>query len=354
MSLTVLSVAYPFAAVGPDAVGGAEQVLWQLDRALAAAGNRSVVVAREDSQVAGTLVAVPRRGGTIAEASRRAAWQAHRQAMAAAQALFPIDFVHMHGIDFHRYLPPQGLPVLATLHLPPDWYPPEALRPARPGTWLNCVSQSQQRACPPGAPLLAPIGNGVDVEAFTARQSKRRFALFLGRICPEKGVHVAVEAARRAAMPLVLAGEVFPYPEHRRYFAEEVAPRLDDERRFIGPVGGARKRRLLAAARCLLVPSLVPETSSLVAREALAAGTPVVAFPAGALAEAIEHGRTGFLVGDVGEMAEAIGTARGLDPAACRQTARERFPLARMVERYLEVYAMLAGSAGQARLAGAA
>jgi glycosyltransferase involved in cell wall biosynthesis len=354
MSLTILSVAYPFTAVGPDCVGGAEQVLWQLDRALAAVGHRSIVVAREDSQVAGSLVAVPKRGGIIAEASRQAAWQAHRQAMAAAQALLPIDLVHMHGIDFHRYLPPPGLPVLATLHLPPNWYPREALFPTRPGTWLNCVSESQQRACPPGTPLLRTIGNGVDVDSFAISQPKRRFALFLGRICPEKGVHVAVEAARRAAMPLIIAGKTFPYPEHQRYFAEEVAPRLDDERRFIGPVGGARKRRLLAAARCLLVPSLATETSSLVAREALAAGTPVVAFPAGALAETIEHGRTGFLVGDVTQMAEAIGRTHGLDPAACRQVARERFPLARMVERYLEAYGMLAGRAGQARFAGAA
>jgi len=354
MSLTILSVAYPFAAVGPDSVGGAEQVLGQLDAALVAAGHRSIVVSREDSRVAGTLVAVPPRDGTIAEAARQAAWLAHRRAIAAAIERFPVDLVHMHGIDFHRYLPPPGVPVLATLHLPPGWYPAEALRPARPSTWLNCVSESQQRACPPGLYLLAPIANGVDVDAFAGRHAKRRFALFLGRVCPEKGVHIAVQAARRAGVPLIVAGEVFPYEAHRRYFAEAVGPRLDRERRFIGPVGGARKRRLIAAARCLLVPSLAPETSSLVAREALAAGTPVVAFPAGALAETIEHGRTGFLVRDADEMAEAIRLAPGIDPARCRRTARERFLLARMVESYLATYAALAGRGNSPRLAGAA
>lgn len=354
MGLTILSVAFPFAAVGPDSVGGAEQVLGQLDAALVAAGHRSIVVARQDSRVAGTLVPVPKRDGAIDAAARQAAWRAHRRAIAAALARFPVDLVHMHGLDFHRYLPPPGVPVLATLHLPPSWYPPQALRPARPGTWLNCVSDSQQRTCPPGLNLLAPIPNGVDPDAFAGRHAKRRLALFLGRICPEKGVHIAADAARSAGVPLVIAGEVFPYEAHRRYFAEEVAPRLDREQRFIGPVGGARKRRFLAAARCLLVPSLAPETSSLVAREALAAGTPVVAFPAGALAETVEHGRTGFLVRDGAEMAEAIALAAGIDPAACRQSACERFPLTRMIESYLAAYAALAGRLEAPRLAGAA
>lgn len=324
-------------------------MLHQLDRALVAAGHRSLVVAREDSRVAGALLAVPKREGTIDEAVRRAAWRAHRETIASALARWPVDLVHMHGVDFHRYLPLSGPPVLATLHLPPSWYPPEALRPARPATWLQCVSENQQRACPPGLRLVGPIENGTDVDAFAARHAKRRFALFLGRICPEKGVHIAIDAAKRAGVPLLIAGETFPYDTHQRYFAEEVAPRLDRERRLIGAVGWPRKRRLLAAARCLLVPALAPETSSLVAREALAAGTPVIAFPSGALADIVEHGRTGFLVHDAEEMAEAIQHASNLRPTHCQQAARQRFPLARMIERYFNTYHWLA-----ARLSGAA
>src|SRR5690606_1063450 len=132
---------------------------------------------------------------------------------------------------------------------------------------------------------LPPIENGVPVEALGARVRKRGFALALGRICPEKGYHLALEAAHRAGLPLLLAGAVFRYAAHERYFREEIAPRLDSLRRFIGAVPLGRKRRLLAAARCVVVPSLVPETSSLVAMEALASGTPVVAFPVGALAD---------------------------------------------------------------------
>src|SRR5206468_1110363 len=95
------------------------------------------------------------------------------------------------------------------------------------------------------------------------RVRKRGYALALGRICPEKGFHLALEAAHEAGCALLLGGQVFPYPEHQRYFDTQVAPRLDRCRRYLGPVALARKRRLLAGARCLLAPSLVPETSAM-------------------------------------------------------------------------------------------
>ncbi|HEU0052459.1 MAG TPA: glycosyltransferase, partial [Longimicrobium sp.] len=111
---------------------------------------------------------------------------------------------------------------------------------------------------------------------------------------------------------------------------------------FAGAMDFRRKRRALSAARCLLVPSLVEETSSLVAMEALACGTPVIAYPKGALPSIVEHGRTGFLVNDVGEMAEAIRAADGIDPEECRRAARECFSAERMVELYFETYRLLA------------
>ncbi|HEU4631431.1 MAG TPA: glycosyltransferase, partial [Gemmatimonadaceae bacterium] len=122
--------------------------------------------------------------------------------------------------------------------------------------------------------------------------------------------------------------------------------------RFIGPVSARRKRRLLAAARCVVIPSLVPETSSLVAIEALASGTPVVAHPAGALAGIVDHGRTGFLVHDEAEMADAIAQAPGIDPAACRAAARERYAGARMSGEYLETYRRLASGGGRSSTLG--
>ncbi len=347
--LTVLSVAYPLAPVGPDSVGGAEQVLSAVDRALVAAGHRSVVVAQEGSTVAGVLRPVPRPAGALDDAARAKAQADTAGVVAEALRAERVDAVHLHGIDFHAYLPPPGPPALVTLHLPPSWYPAEALRPSRPGTWLHGVSASQHAALldARAEPLLPFVPNGVPVEALGAARhhARRSFALALGRVCPEKGQHFALEAARAAGMPLLIGGAVYPYEAHERYFAEEVAPRLDRRRRFLGPVGFARKRRLLAAARCVLVPSTAPETSSLVAMEAAACGTPVVAFASGALPEVVEHGRTGFLVPpDAAAMAEAIGRvgALRLDPEGIRRVARGRFSDARMAGDYLALFRRLA------------
>jgi len=118
MPLTILNVAYPLAPVGPDAVGGAEQVLSQLDRALVDAGHQSIVIACEGSRVAGTLVSVPQANGPLADTQIDAARARHGQAIVAALDRWRIDVVHLHGADFYTYLPPAGIPVLATLHLP--------------------------------------------------------------------------------------------------------------------------------------------------------------------------------------------------------------------------------------------
>lgn len=343
MSLAILSVAYPFAPVRPDTAGGAEQVLGSLDAALVAAGHRSIVIASEGSQVAGRLVPTEPAAGAIDDAARARAWAAHRRAIARVLATERVDLVHFHGIDFHAYLPPPArVPLLATLHLPPAWYPPAVFTDMRSDLHLHAVSRSQHAACPPGARLLAPVPNGVPVQALAARVRKRGYAIALGRICPEKNLHVALDAGRRAGVPVLLGGQVFPYEAHERYFREEVVPRLDHARRFLGPLPFARKRRLLAGARCLLLPTLAPETSSLVAMEALACGTPVVAFASGALPEIVEHGATGFLVRDAQEMADAIAACAALDPGRCRAVARERFPLEGMVRRYFDLYHQLA------------
>jgi glycosyltransferase involved in cell wall biosynthesis len=340
--LSVLSVAYPLAPVTPDPAGGAEQVLAQLDRALVAAGHRSIVIAPEGSEVAGELVAIPAVPAVIGDAERAEAQAAVRTRMAELIGRERIDLVHLHGIDFPDYLPAPGPPVVTTLHMPPDWYAPGALTPARPRTHLVPVSRHQAGRAPADARLLPPIPNGVDAAAYRADEVKGPHAVVLGRVAPEKGFHDAVDAAKRARVPLVAAGKLFPYPAYLRYFLEQVRPRLDGLRRFIGPVAGAAKRRLLARARCVLIPSTAPETSSLVAMEALASGTPVIAYRSGALPEIVEEGVTGFLVDDVAGMADAIGRIGAIDSAACRRAAEEGFSLRTTTAAYLDLYARLA------------
>lgn len=339
--MRVLSVAYPFAPVRADTPGGAEQVLLALDRALVRSGHKSFVVAQQSSRICGELLPVPDLTGRIDKETAAFMRQSCRAAIRKALRDLEIDLVHMHGFDFHEYMPPDGVPVLVTLHLPLAWYPATALRPRRPRTFFNCVSRSQTRSLPDGAGPFEHIDNGVDIDGWSelpALSGQSGYALSMGRICPEKGFHIAMEAASKARVPFILAGAVFRYAAHEEYFMDRIAPRLSDSCRFVGAAGPERKKRLLSGAMCLVVPSVVPETSSLVAMEALASGTPVVAFPNGALAEIVEDGRTGFLVKDEREMSQAIRECSSLSPEACRKAAAQRFSSVKMIEEYFETY----------------
>jgi glycosyltransferase involved in cell wall biosynthesis len=338
MTLRVLQVAYPFAPVRPDAVGGAEQILYELDRGLVETGHRSTVVACEGSEVCGAL----ELDGPQEEAldalrcvSRRAGLRQRLEVILREQRF---DLVHFHGVDFYEYLPTAALPMLATLHLPPSFYPIDVFQGGERAVLLNCVSVSQHRSCPESERLVAPILNGIRTSNFSPSYDKADYLLVLGRICPEKGYHLALEVAHRLDVPLVLAGKVYPYPEHVRYFEEAIRPRLDDKRRFYGPVGPLERAALLSSARCLLVPSLVEETCSLVALEAMASATPVIAFRRGALPEVVSDGLTGYVVEDVEAMAAAVGKLDALDGRACRRIAVERFSVERMVSAYLRLY----------------
>lgn len=343
MSLTVVSVAYPLAPVGPDSVGGAEQLQCLLDHALVEGGHESIVIAARGSQTAGRLIELP------ASAEGELTPQVHRQAIEQVRMLLSqvlerthVDVVHMHGVDFPDYWPVTAVPLMATMHLPLSWYPASVFRSKRPNTLLCCVSKSQRSQCPPAHINVTSVLNGIRVQSCSGTSHKSDYALVLSRICEEKGIHLALRAARSGNFPLLIAGQVFGYPEHLRYYEQEIIPLLDPMRRFIGPATLAQKRPLLSEARCLLVPSLVEETSSLVTMEALASGTPVIAFRRGALPELIQHGRTGFLVENEREMADAIHYIDDINPDDCRQYAWRHFSSDRCVAEYFALYEKLA------------
>ena len=340
--LTVLNVAYPFAPVRLETAGGAEQVVSVLDHALYERGAVSLVVACSGSRIKGHLIRTPRVRCPQDENETGWAWRNHSRAIEKARERWAVDLIHLHGLDFQHYLPAPGIPVLATLHLPPAWYSPAIFGIERPGTYLQCVSASQRQACPESKILVPTIENGVAVSRMPFKALKAGYVLSLGRICPEKGYDIAIRAARQAKRPLIIAGEIYPYEAHSRYFREDLLPHIDGSScRFIGRVGWSGKCALMANARCVLIPSLVPETSSLVAMESLACGTPVIAFPAGALGDIVDSGKTGFLVESEEEMAAAIEKAGDIDPVLCRTTALERFPAERMIRRYLNLYTEL-------------
>jgi glycosyltransferase involved in cell wall biosynthesis len=352
MRLTVLNVAYPFAPVGPDAVGGAEQILSELDRALYAAGHISLVAACEGSRTAGQLFSVPLPPDSeLNDAGRRWSRAAFQSVIDRALASRHVDLIHMHGFDFHQYRLPVNTPVLVTLHLPTQWYPP-AIWNGRSRMVYQFVSESQRQSAPPQLREGPVVPNGVALPSFSARR-KGDYALALGRICPEKNLHEALEAGNRAGVRVLLGGQVFPYAEHRTYFSSRIEPLLGRDaiprHEFVGTLSAERKSELLQSAKCLLHPTLAPETSSLVAMEAMAAGTPVIAYRSGALPEIVEDGMTGFLVDDAWQMARAIERVDNIRPEDCRHAAEGRFSRERMVRQYFELYEVIAGTGGLAR-----
>jgi glycosyltransferase involved in cell wall biosynthesis len=338
--LTILSVAYSLAPVTRATSGGAEQVLSMLDEAIVAAGHRSIVVAYAGSELQGELVSTPEADWPLTDDVQRAARARHRMALESVLKTTHVDVIHFHGIDVADVVTPTAIPMVTTVHLPPEWYPADFLM--RRDMHFVCVSNSQRAKFPGEAGV---IHNGVDLNIFHPGRGTRdpgQFVFALGRICEEKNLHAAIDAARMADVDLILAGGVSGYPAHQEYFHERVEPRLDARRQFIGSVGLPEKAEYFANARCVLVPSLVAETSSLVAMEALACGTPVIAFRSGALPEVVQHGVTGFIVDSTDEMAQAIGRIDTIDRARCRRVAEERFDARRMAAEYLDLYTRIA------------
>jgi glycosyltransferase involved in cell wall biosynthesis len=350
MPLTVLSVSYSLGHVAPRSAGGAEQVLTALDAALVRSGHRSVVLAPAGSRCDGLLIPAQIPRGIFDDNAKHEARRIFKHHIDRILNEFPIDVVHMHGLDFYDYLPQRELPIVVSLHLPLSWYAPNAFCGLKPNLTLVAVSESQARTAPADVRISAVIPNGVDLSHFRPQKRKSDYALAIARICPEKGLHLAIDAAERAGVTLLIAGSVFDYSEHRDYFDAMIRPRLNERVRFVGLVSGIRKASLLAGARCLLVPSLAPETSSLVAIEALASGTPVVAFPSGALGEIVAHRRTGFLVNDAEEMADAIFECDSISQQVCRTDAEQRYSSARMFAEYLDLYRTTICSETEAQL----
>lgn len=336
--MKVLSVAYPLLPVSPDSAGGAEQILSLLERGLVDAGHESIVIAAQGSQISGRLIQTSTVDHEITDEDRQAAQAEHLRSIQSVLSKSSVDLIHFHGLDFHAYLPSSAVPKLATLHLPPDWYPASIFQ--RADLQLNCVSHAQAATTP--RPVKPPVVvNGIDIGKYKSAAGARTHLLWIGRICPEKGVHIALEVARSAGLPLIVAGPVHPFRDHQRYFSECVQPLLDEQRQYVGPVDLEHKRTLLAQALALLIPSLVAETSSLVAMEAISSGTPVIGFRSGALPEVISHGVSGFIVDGQQEMVAAVQRISEISAKTCREIARQRFDSERMVQDYIKLYESL-------------
>jgi glycosyltransferase involved in cell wall biosynthesis len=213
-------------------------------------------------------------------------------------------------------------------------YADEAFAGIPENVFFNCVSETQRSTFMDIPQVLGVVRNGIDVERFPMSEQRSDYVLWLGRVCPEKAPHLAIEAAQRAGLPIVVAGQVYPFQWHEDYWEREVKPLIDGDRvRWVPLPSFEEKTKLLREARALLVTSQIAETTSLVALEAMASGTPVIAFGVGALKEVVRKG-TGFIVSDVEAMAEACRDVSAIRGQECREWVEGEYSVAAMADGY--------------------
>jgi glycosyltransferase involved in cell wall biosynthesis len=199
------------------------------------------------------------------------------------------------------------------------------------------ISQAQLSSAPAALGSIDSIPNPIDLRSWPLQERKGDYLLWIGRMTPEKGPHRAIAAARAVDVPLVLAGVI--QPGQQAFFDREVAPHIDGDRvRFVGEVGGSAKRSLFAHARGLLMPIRWDEPFGMVMVEALACGTPVIAFPEGAVREIVIDGKTGFLVDDERAMAVAIGRLPQIAARDCRAWVSENCDVEVVAASYERIY----------------
>jgi glycosyltransferase involved in cell wall biosynthesis len=190
----------------------------------------------------------------------------------------------------------------------------------------------------PDLNYLATIYNGIDLALYPFQESGGEELIFLGRIHPDKGVHLAIAVARLSGLPLLIAGII----QDKEYFEKQVEPHLDDRQvRYIGPVDVAGKNALFGRARVLLHLNTIPERFGLVLAESNAAGVPVIAMDLGSCREVIQEGQTGFLVNNVNEAVRALERLSEIDRAYCRRRVQQCFSVDTMVDAYERIYARI-------------
>ena len=335
-------LAPPWIPVPPPGYGGIEQVIGLLTGELTERGNTVALFAAPGTEAEAHVLS-PLEAPHPDEIEM-SLYEVDHVASAfdrIDETTHAFDVIHDHcGFTGFAFANRIDTPVIHTLHGP--FTDETTAFYARHGHKARAVALSRYQAeqAPDELDVVAVIGNPMVVDDFPFRADKDDYLLWIGRFNPDKGPERAIAAASEMDVPLVLAGPVQPGNED--FFAREVEPHLDgDQIRYIGEVGD-EKGDLYAGASALLMPIRWPEPFGLVMTEAMACGTPVIAFPEGSAPEIVLDGETGFVVEDEHEMAAAVHRLGEIDPERCRESARERFDVTAVAQAYEQVYERVA------------
>jgi glycosyltransferase involved in cell wall biosynthesis len=338
VSMKIAQIAPPWLNVPPNGYGGIEAMVALLCDGLVERGHDVTLFASGGSSTKARLVS--RYGvapGMAASAARPMLEIPHL--LQAYERSAEFDVIHDHTF-------PVGPSIGANLTRPSvvhTVHGPSDLSDARPiyealDQRVHLVALSHaQRLAVPSIHYTATIYNGIAVEAFPFRSHKDDYLLFVGRMGEEKGVHLAIEVARRLGRRLKVAAKM-EEPDEVAYFEAKVRPRLNADIEILGQVSGVEKLGLYANAACTLMPVQWSEPFGLVMVESMACGTPVVALRKGSVAEIIQHEVTGFIADDLDSIVDSVTKVDRLEPKACRKAVITRFTKERMVDGYERVY----------------
>ncbi len=339
--MRILQLAPLWETVPPPAYGGTEAVVHLLTEQLVARGHDVTLAASGDSRTSAKHLAVYERSLRRADdLVDRNPYDWSHIAMSLEHAK-DFDIVHNHAgelaISMSHLI---KTPMLTTMHClatPDTTFVWDRYRGA-----YNTISRAQKRAIPQFQMprFMGHVYNSIDVDSFPFEANKGEDLLFLSRIAPEKGPQHAIAAARALGRRLIIAGKVDNYD--RKFYEEVIRDQIDgDQIVFFGEADATQKRELYRTAKCVLMPLMWEEPFGLVMPEAMACGTPVIAFRRGSAPELIRHGETGFVVDTVDEMIEAVKQVDDIDPQTCRDHVRANFSPAIMAARYVKLYEQL-------------